>query len=192
MVAVFAVTVLGSLLLLGLSMWPGVVEDGVLQIPFCCATFPLLVAWTLLVECLGVRDLLPKPWSSVRGRWWGLLSVLVMTATVALVWLNVPRRLAFAACYPQFAELVDSTPIGDNGGHPLGRQLGPYWVDRYAADERGGVYFRTHAGPDGIGPDTMSYRFAFRPNVEGTPFGGTACRYGHLFGEWYTFAVSND
>ncbi len=53
-----------------------------------------------------------------------------------------------------------------------------YHVDRMASDVGGGVYFRTHAGQDGIGPGTMSHGFAYRPNP--------------IFGPWYNFAVSND
>ena len=69
-------------------------------------------------------------------------------------------------------------------GAALDRRLGIYHVDRLAADPRGGVYFRTHTGADGIGPDTMSYGFAFRPNPVGTPFGRAGYGYSHLFGDW--------
>jgi hypothetical protein len=74
----------------------------------------------------------------------------------------------------------------------LGQRLGVYSVDRYAADPRGGIYFRTHAGPDGIGPDTMSYGFAFWPNREGTPFGKAGYGLSHMVGDWYCFSASND
>ncbi len=74
----------------------------------------------------------------------------------------------------------------------MGRWLGVYYVDRYAADPRGGVYFRTHAGPDGIGPDTMSYGFAYKPNPKGTPFGRAGYHLSHVTGNWYVFSASND
>jgi hypothetical protein len=77
-------------------------------------------------------------------------------------------------------------------GEALERWLGVYFVDRYAADTGGGVYFRAHAAADGIGPDTMSYGFAFRPNPEGTPFGGAGYRYTHVADDWYVFSASND
>lgn len=77
-------------------------------------------------------------------------------------------------------------------GEALGRLLGFYFVDRYAADPRGGFYVRTHTGADGIGPDTMNCGFAFRPNSAGTPFG--TAKYGllHIVGDWYCFSASND
>jgi hypothetical protein len=72
------------------------------------------------------------------------------------------------------------------------RRIGIYWVDKYVADPRGGVYFRTGTGVDGFGPDVMSYGFAYRPNADGSPFGGA--RYGRwrLFGDWYWFRASDD
>ena len=75
---------------------------------------------------------------------------------------------------------------------PLDRRLGVYRVDQYAADPRGGVYFRTHAGADGLGPDAMSYGFAFRPNREGSPFGNAGYRLFRMTGDWYGFSASND
>jgi hypothetical protein len=45
---------------------------------------------------------------------------------------------------------------------------------------------------DGIGPDTMSYGFAFKPNPEGTPFGRSGYSYSHVVGDWYVFSASND
>jgi hypothetical protein len=87
---------------------------------------------------------------------------------------------------------IDTAPISRYGGKPLGHRLGFYSVDRYAADPRGGAYFRTHAGPDGIGPDTMSYGFAHRPNPEGSPFGRAGYHLSHVVGDWYVFSASND
>ncbi len=51
---------------------------------------------------------------------------------------------------------------------------------------------RTYAGPDGIGPDTMSYGFAFRPNREGTPFGKAGYHLSPMIGDWYCFSASNN
>jgi hypothetical protein len=87
---------------------------------------------------------------------------------------------------------VDAAPVDAVRGKELERQIGPYWVDRYGTDRRGGVYFRTHTGPDGIGPDQMSYGFAFQPNDQGTPFGNAGYQFRHLFGDWYVFAASDD
>jgi len=70
--------------------------------------------------------------------------------------------------------------------------LGVYDVDRYAADPRGGVYFRTHFGVDGIQPDITSSGFAYRPNPEGTPFGSAGYHYSQIDGDWYVFSASTD
>ena len=83
-----------------------------------------------------------------------------------------------------------------NGGEwwdkKLSARLGIYSVDSCQIDPRGGVYFRTFQGADGIGPDTMSHGFVFKPNAAGTPFGRAGYRYSRLIGHWYTFAASND
>lgn len=77
-------------------------------------------------------------------------------------------------------------------GVALNRRLGAYEVDEYAADPRGGVFFRVHIGFDGISPDRMSYGFAFKPNRQGTPFGAARYRVYRLGGDWYWFHASND
>ena len=60
------------------------------------------------------------------------------------------------------------------------------WERAREADKNG------HSGPDGIGPDTMSYGFASRPNREGTPFGRAGYHLSHVLGDWYVFSASND
>lgn len=115
-----------------------------------------------------------------------------MFGTLGLLWLHVPQRVAFAFCYADLGDLVDDVPNNELRGKKLGRRVGPYHVDRYAADRRGGVFFRTAARPDWIGPDQMSYGFVFLPNGLGTPFGNSYYHQHHLFGDWYVFAVSDD
>jgi hypothetical protein len=63
-------------------------------------------------------------------------------------------------------------------------------VDEYAADPRGGVYFRVETAPDG--PDTISYGFAFKPNPEGSPFGNAHYSRTRLTGEWFSYQASDD
>jgi hypothetical protein len=110
----------------------------------------------------------------------------------ALILTGIPRRAAFLLSRPAFQGLVATAPASEYEGEALGRLLGVYYVDRYAADPRGGVYFRTHSGPDGIGPDTMSYGFAFRPNAKGLPFGNAGYRLSRMIGDWYCFSASDD
>jgi hypothetical protein len=114
-----------------------------------------------------------------------------MFGTLGLLWFHVPQRFVFVSCQVELRKLVDDAPTGEFRGEELHRRVGPYRVDRYAADERGGVFFRTATGPDGIGPDEMSYGFAFRPNGRGTPFGNARYWQDHLLGDWYVFGASN-
>ena len=74
----------------------------------------------------------------------------------------------------------------------MNQRLGIYLVDEYAADPRGGVYFRVYSGTDGIGPDQMSYGFAYKPNRKGTPFGAARHRLFRLGNDWYWFRASDD
>ena len=192
MAILFVLTMFGAVGLLSLAVWPGALEDALLGFPFFCVSVPMLGLWFVLVVALAAGDLVRERGIRAERRW-GLWSSAVMFATLALLWWNVPQRIAFACCAAGFREWTDDAPLAEfRGGEELGRWLGPYLVARYAADARGGVYFRTHEGPDGIGPDTMSYGFAYRPNDEGTPFGNAHLRLRHLFGDWYEFAASND
>src|SRR5262249_19033363 len=130
---------------------------------------------------LIIRGFYPREPVPPRPQSWGACAVTVTVIALVLVGFEVPRRVVFALCRAEFATLVDGAPVGGFGGEDMQRQLGPYWVDRYGAAPRGGVYFRTNTGPDGIGPDTMSYGFAYRPNRTGTPFGNTRYALPRLF-----------
>ena len=116
----------------------------------------------------------------------------IIAVSLILIWFGIPRPVAFLLSRPAFERLVVTAPVSRYEGEPLGQRLGVFHVDRYAADPRGGVYFRTHAGRDGIGPDTMSYGFAYRPNREGTPFGKAGYGLSRMAGDWYCFSASND
>jgi hypothetical protein len=105
---------------------------------------------------------------------------------------GIPMRVAFLLSRPSFERYAAMATASEHNSAPLERWLGVYFVDRYAADAGGGVYFRTHAGADGIGPDTMSYGFAFRPNPNWTPFGFARYRFAQVTGDWIVFSASND
>src|SRR5262249_39736813 len=159
---VFALTVIGGIGLLILDVWPGLL-DLVFDIPFCCGSLPLLGFWFLLLVGLGLRDVATRPAPPARRRWWGLRAAGSSLGALGLLWFHVPQRIAFPFCCADLRGLVDDAPADEFRGRELGRQVGPYRVDRYAADKRGGVFFRTATGTDGIGPDQMSYGFVFRP-----------------------------
>jgi hypothetical protein len=189
----FTLTILGGAALLTLDIWPGLVADVLFDFPFLLLSLPVFGSWFLLLVGLGLRDLKVGSQSENRRRW-GIWSAAVMFVTLALLWLNVPQRIAFAFWSLELEPLIGQVPTGthfDANQQEIIR-VGPYRVDAYATDERGGVYFRTHTGPDGLGPDRMSYGFAFRPNREGSPFGNDDYHHRYLFGDWYAFAASND
>jgi hypothetical protein len=199
---------LGSVILLWLSVYPGVWVD-LLLISFLLSPFslPALVIGGLVVFFFRARSARKKPLEpelDLGGEEIGggdlpmsrrrpfLISSSVLILSVVLIVTGIPRRVAFLISRPSFQRHVATAPASEYEGEGLGRWLGVYYVDRYAADPRGGVYFRTHAGADGIGPDTMSYGFAFKPNQKGTPFGRAGYGLTHLVGDWYLFSASND
>ena len=121
-----------------------------------------------------------------------LISMFVVIVSLVLVVTGLPMRAGFLLSRPAFRRHVVTAPASEYEGEALGRFLGIYYVNRFAADPRGGVYLRTHAGADGIGPDTMSYGFAYKPNPKGTPFGNSHYGLSHIVGDWYFFSASND
>jgi len=116
----------------------------------------------------------------------------VLFGTCILLQFYVPRRMAFAVSRASFESIVPSARPSEYQGTLLNRRLGIYLVDEYAADSRGGVYFRVYRGSDGLGPDRISYGFAYKPNASGTPFGAAGCQLFRLGNDWYWFRASDD
>jgi hypothetical protein len=116
----------------------------------------------------------------------------VAAVSAIIYFADIPRRVALWAVRDEFEALLAAAPRGEYGGERLARWVGCFYVDEYGADEEGGVFFRTASHADGIGPDTMSYGFAYRPHRESCPFGRSSYRTMWLFGNWYWFSVSND
>ena len=200
--------VVGSVVLFGLSIYPGVLFDLLFVVAiFSPFWFPaLIIGGFFLVSILGrsarkprigaaldlAADDIGASKATVHQRRWLILAPVIVAMSLILIWYDIPRRIAFVLSRPAFERRVATAPNSVHEGEPPGRRLGLYFVDRYVADPRGGVYFRTHAGPDGIGPDTMSYGFAFRPNREGSPFGRAGYHLSRMVGDWYGFSASND
>jgi hypothetical protein len=194
--------------LLGLSVYPGVLVDLLfLVVLFSPLWLSVVIIGGVTFLTVQVRNFGKKSVSpdldligdDIGGskevlypRRWIILSPAIVALSLVLILTGIPKRVAFILSRPAFQRHIARAPVSEDQGEPLGRMLGVYYVDRYAADPRGGVYLRTHAGPDGIGPDTISYGFAFRPNREGTPFGRARYHRSHMVGDWYLFWASND
>ncbi len=151
--------------------------------------FPIaLIAFVFLATFLSRRHrqggLLPIP------KWQAAAVPTLAVLTLVLLVFNVPRRLAFAFSRSAFESMAQSAP--PPGITPVNAWLGLYWVDDYAGDARGTVFFRVYSGSDGIGPDVMSYGFARQPSQQSTPFGGAGYRVFHIVDDWYWFGVSDD
>ncbi len=179
-----------SITAIGLSVYPGVLRDllfmllltSVIWLPVCAIAG---VVWLVMMLRSRVRFI---QWPWIR---YGLAGVILMSTFVLLRY-YVPRRLAFMASLPKFEALVAQAPVHEYGGTPLNQRLGVFMVEDYAADVRGGVYFRVYQGNDGIGPDIMTYGFTHRPNRSGTPYGASGYKLYRLGSGWYWFHASDD
>ncbi len=188
---IIALKALACVIALAISVYPGVLND-LLFIGI------LLSFWVVLV--VAIVGLIVVVVLARRGKFRGLripwmrvaVVFAVLFGTYVLLKFYVPRRIAFAASRAAFEQMVPQATPSEYQGTPLNRRLGVYKVDEYAADPRGGVYFRVHRGRDGIGPDVMSYGFAYKPNRQGTPFGAARYRVFRLGNDWYWFRASDD
>lgn len=191
---IIALTALVCVVALAISVYPGVLGDLLFRgILVSCLVFPIVClvgAMALVVLVVLVRKGkfrgLRVPWKRV-----GVVFAMVL-GTCVLLMFYVPRRIAFAASRAAFEQMVPEARLSEYQGTALNRRLGVYTVDAYAADPRGGVYFRVHRGGDGMGPDRMSYGFVYKPNQKGTPFGAARYRLFRLGDDWYWFRASDD
>jgi hypothetical protein len=199
----------GSFLLLVLSIFPGVLDDlFLIMLMTSCLWFPVvgiggvvfLIRWAGRGEGKGTKRPVGDPSDEFAGvpvpngsrRSLTVICLAVLLINLGLLVVGVPRRLSFAVSRPAFEPFLATAPTLSYPGVASHHRLGLYDVDQIVADPRGGVYFRTHSGPDGLGPDTVSYGFAYLPNPKGSPFGRAGYECSHLFGQWYSFNVSND
>jgi hypothetical protein len=104
--------------------------------------------------------------------------------TFTSLYFNIPMRLFFAACRDRFQSFVPSAPVSVEG-MPFGRRIGVYYVDSYAANDDGGVFFRTELS------NGFSLGFAYRPRGRYTPFGDEHYQVHPLDDGWYWFEVSD-
>jgi hypothetical protein len=184
-------TVLACLAALMISVYPGVLNDllfiAVLLAAIAVPVIGIVAVIVLIVlACQGRLKHMRLPWKLA-----GILFAILL-CTYMLLKFYIPRRIAFAASRASFEQLLVQAPVSQYPAMPLNRWLGVYRVDAYAADSRGGVYFRVYSGNDGLGPDRMSYGFAYKPNMQGTPFGAAEYRVFSLGNGWYWFRASDD
>ena len=186
------VVIVCSLLILFLSIWPGLLADIVLiAILFSIIWVPILlvaIAVTTFIMYRRRRKGASRPFPPRQA----VAIPVVIVVTLALLRMHAPQRIAFTLSRPAFDAAISSVPTSEHVGIPANLRFGVYKVDEYAADPRGGVFFRVHRGHDGIGPDIISYGFVFKPNRHGTPFGAASYATRHLAGDWYWFRASDD
>lgn len=180
------VTIAGCVLVLWAVATPGFSLGGLLCpfISFCLFAGAGLI-WAIAA---GVIRFATNP--TRRNTNCFAAALLLAAVTFILALSPVPMYIGLAISVAGFEALIPTAPVGMRGEPP--GWVGCYYVDHYAADGHGGVYFRTASHPDGIGPDTVSYGFAYRPSREKCPFGRTRYHVAPLFGDWYQFEVSDD
>lgn len=188
---IIALTTLACVAALAISVYPGVLNH---------LLFLGILLSFLVVPVVGLAALIAGVVLARKGKLRGLrmpwtraaVVLALLLGTYVLLKFYVPRRVAFAASRGAFEQILPQAKSSEYQGTPLNRRLGIYNVDQYAADPRGGVYFRVHRGRDGLGPDVMSYGFAYQPNPKGTPFGAAHYRVSSLGNDWYWFRASDD
>ena len=182
---------LGCLGTLGAGAYPGLV-GGLLCLAGLVAVFALPVAAVVLAAGAFVLHRRGRL-GDVRVPWGhaGVTGAAVL-CTCVLLGLRVPQVVGFAGSRSAFDRTVGELGSAGNEDPRAGRRFGIYEVAEYAADPRGGVYFVTLQAGDGLGPDTMSYGFAYRPNDAGSPFGAASYATFPLGGGWYSFRASDD
>lgn len=192
MAFVCALSVIISLVLLVLSIYPGVLPDllflGLLSSPFWFPGLCLLGVFFINLSH-DTPSLHRPPFLQRRS---AKLSLTVLVLNSVLLWTDIPCRLGFLLSQPEFSALAESVPVPLSERGILEYRAGLFKVDRCDTDPRGGLYFRTHRGSDGLRPREISYGFARRPNPSGSPFGNVNYRRSHLIGDWYCFAASNE
>ena len=187
MAVVLGVAIAITSLLLPLSVYPGLPSEltflGLIFSPFWMPA-AFISIWVFVDMAQQFPDLLGPPTGRRR---WRSIAALVLVLNCCLLWFGAPRQLAFLHARSAFEGSMAAAP---SGCERFDRCLGVYHVDRFAADPRGGIYFRTRSGPDGFYAGMMSYGFSHMPNHVGSPFGDEKYTLSHVGGDWYAFQAA--
>jgi hypothetical protein len=169
-------TIVLSLVALGLSMVPGVLEQFLVWPVYFLAGLYALLAVGLSLRAV-VRG--PNP-----GRGHAIIVLANLVLTPYLVETRAVQALVFQRKQPEFEALVpQAPPPGRNAPVILAADFGLFIVDRWGTDDRGGVYFRS------VQTAHTSYGYAYRPNALGSPFGDAGYELHPLDGDWFAFAA---
>jgi hypothetical protein len=193
------ITLVTACIVLGVSIWPGLLEDILLAAALLAIVWvPLVLLGVAATAAFFYRRRRSGHLDAVPRREAFAILLIAIVALLLLIF-HIPRQVAFVLARASFEQIVQSAPLyGDTRtpvnyeGRALNMRLGLYEVDEHARHPLGGVFFRTHVGADGIGPDQMSYGFVYRPNPKATPFGSAQYSVFHIRGDWYWFRVSDD
>lgn len=148
----------------------------------------ILLTW-LTMAWLGLVQQNQKIFKLTRSVFlWGLILFFMLGIFVS----NTPRCLGLIFSRPAFESIVNQVSIENIGESKwLNRYFGIYYVEQYASDIRGGVYFRTNT-KSVFGREKNSYGFVYQPNTQGSPFGNANYAYQRLIDDWYSFSASDD
>ena len=146
----------------------------------------------LLLGGLGLAGAIVWIWAVIRTktRWW----VAMMLAAAVIATGEAANYYVIAkAAFPLFRSAFEERARSLNVGERLHNQrIAIYLIDEVAADQRGGVYFRV--SKNGFILSMQSRGFAWRPNGEGSPFGGDGDRYAlnYIDRDWALFFDGRD
>jgi len=185
--AILDASIAGSVLVLFLSIHPGVVPT-ILSHSFWLLFLPLTIA-ALFVCAAMIWMLIKQPKQSLLSMARLPLAAACLFASLVIAASGVLPRGAFLLCRSSFEPFIASAPTSKREKRTLlDRRLGFWHVDRYAADRRGGVYFPVGTFT-GFLAGTVTYGFAYKPNAEGSPFGNAYMAYHtvHITGDWFYF-----
>jgi hypothetical protein len=170
-----------SAILIVLSCVPGFLE----RYPIRQIIFYPVFGFAVFVAIFAVWNLAAPAATAnkKRVRFWSLVVMANLFLTPTIIQTYAAQSIAFHYYGEDFAQLLPKAPMALGGTVPLNVGFGPYEIDRWGTDPRGGVYFRIVRSEVG----DRSFGFVHQPNPEGTPFGDENYLLHDLGKGWYSF-----